>query len=215
MTVVSFFTLMGIWALGCLSPGPDVVMVLVHALRGRGVPAALGVVTGISVWIVLSLAGLTWLATSFPTAFELLEAAGGIFLLLYGLRTAWHAYSATRAQKHQQHTVTVSAQPARSEETWRESFIAGLLTNITNPKALAFFTALFASLLPANLSVATAVLIAVSMIAIALAWFLTLALATGTRRIRTTLTAHANTVGIVLGSILALLGVLVLWGSLG
>ena len=53
MTAAQLLGLFGVWAIAVVSPGPDVVVVLQRALAGRrhGVATALGIVTGLTVWL--------------------------------------------------------------------------------------------------------------------------------------------------------------------
>ncbi|WP_374928716.1 LysE family translocator [Kytococcus sedentarius] len=178
-----------VWTLGVMSPGPDFVAILRTAMRHGHRAAsstALGVVTGITVWIVLALVGLTALVQAAPVVGVAMRVAGAVFLVGYGALILWSVWRARRANRSlgesgaaeepraDQHD---GPEPSRASAplTSGAAFRLGLATNVANPKALVFFGALFSSLLPPDMSWSTRGGILVMMLVIALVWFLALA----------------------------------------
>ncbi len=174
------------WTMGVISPGPDLVCVLHRSLRGRGqgVGAALGVVTGIAIWIVAAFAGLATLLRAAPGLQTVLQAAGGIVLVGLGLQAL---YGVWRSESAETSTPTGGSspqvderrEPATETESLFTAFAAGLATNLSNPKALVFFGALLTPLLDAGAGpgrgVVAAAGVMAGMVVVALAWFLTVA----------------------------------------
>ncbi len=119
-------------ALAILSPGPGVLMTLTNAARG-GVREAVGGILGIAcgAWIVagLSALGLGVLLATSVLAFALVKLAGAAYLLWLGVRL-WRAPPA-------------SPSPARVTVRTRHRFVEGLTLQLTNPKAVFFFLAVF------------------------------------------------------------------------
>ena len=91
-----------VWTLGVMSPGPDFIAILRTAMRHghrAATSTALGVVTGISVWIVLALVGLTALVQAVPAVGVVMKVAGAVFLIGYGVFILWSLWRARRAAR--------------------------------------------------------------------------------------------------------------------
>ena len=175
MTLASLTTLLGVWIVALLSPGPDVVAVIRTALRSRraGVACACGVMTGNAGWITASLAGVAALITAHPHLLAWAQVIGGAYL-------AWLGYRALRGGLAARGTEAVDltgASPAAPSlaAAWRY----GLSVNLANPKALVFFGAVFAQCVGPEMGWHWGLGVAVAMVAIGLAWFAGLALAAG------------------------------------
>lgn len=113
----------------CLTPGPAVLLVISQAMR-RGFRAslrgALGILAGNSLYFALSAVGLGALLIASARVFEVLRWLGAAYLVLLGLKMIF-------ARK----------QPAADAPATEErSFMQGLVTQLANPKAIVFFTAL-------------------------------------------------------------------------
>jgi threonine/homoserine/homoserine lactone efflux protein len=120
-----------------LVPGIDTAMVLRVTLRGgrrAGMLTAAGCATGLFVHAVAVAVGLAALVAASAAAYQALKIAGAIFLIGLGLATLLG--SGRRKED------LPPAPPTR------HPFALGLLTNLTNPKALLFFL----SVLPQFLS---------------------------------------------------------------
>ena len=113
-----------------LVPGPAVLLVCTQALRSgfpAGARTALGIIAGNIVYFALAAAGLGALLVASNTLFEVIKIAGAAYLVWLGLRMLFQRRRATNEDAPTQ-------QP--------RSFTQGLLTQLGNPKALVFFTAL-------------------------------------------------------------------------
>lgn len=179
MTAAQIAGLFGVWVIAVVSPGPDLVVVLQRALTGRrhGVATAIGVVAGISVWIVAAFAGLAAVVRVYPGLMTGLQVAGGVLLTalgVLGLRGWWRARPG-RAQAPPDAQAAAAARPPHGE------LLRGLATNLSNPKALVFFGAVLTPFLTGELSVGLSVALVAGMVAVALAWFCALAVAASRR----------------------------------
>jgi threonine/homoserine/homoserine lactone efflux protein len=136
--VLHFLAAAGVLALLTMAPGPDMAVVTRHSLvggRGHGVRAALGVVCGLLLWGSLAVLGLTTLLTACPTAYLLVKVVGVGYLMVLGLQAL------RDGGKHHSPTATSTPVPGRP-------FLAGLATNLLNPKIAVFYTALLPALAP-------------------------------------------------------------------
>jgi threonine/homoserine/homoserine lactone efflux protein len=207
--VLRYLPLFLAWSVAVVSPGPDFLAVLRSSAgrsRRAGVLVALGVVTGIGCWSIAALVGVTAVLARYEHLYLVLRLAGSAFLIGYGLltlRSAWRrhtsAYSGGGPLER--------AGPARSGwHSWR----LGLLTNLSNPKALFFFGALFATLLPASANFVARAEVLGAMLLLAFGWFATVAALasvpaaiTAYRRGRTAIDAVTGGLFVALGGALA------------
>lgn len=191
MTMQDVLTLLGIWAVSVIAPGPDVAMVLQRSLVGRrhGLYAALGVVTGITIWVAAAFSGIAALVQVHPGIMTILQVAGGLLLILLGVIGVRGFLRERRAARMRAGTPVpaateaaggvdaTGARPAPDRGTGgdRADYLRGLATNLSNPKALVFFGAIITPFLARGIAVVTAVGVVAAMSAIALVWFCALA----------------------------------------
>ncbi|MCC5575833.1 LysE family transporter [Microtetraspora sp. AC03309] len=201
--VIAFATVI---QLGAMSPGPDfAVVVRQAAVTGRrgGMAAALGVACGVFVWATAAALGVAALLATSATAFTITKIAGAGYLLYLGARSLQQAYRGSGAP------LETTAGTA-NESGVGDGFRRGLLCNLLNPKAAAFFVALMPQFL-GNYP-ATADTLALSAIAVLITgtWFVVLANVVGAlrafftrQRVRRALDAGSGAVLIGLGVRLA------------
>lgn len=115
-----------------LSPGSGAVLAMSHGLsygvRGASMTIA-GLQAGLLVVLFIAGAGLGALLVASETAFLVVKFAGAAYLVWLGLQQ-WRAGDRVGAG-------AVSVPPM----TARQRFLAGLLTNATNPKGILFMVA--------------------------------------------------------------------------
>lgn len=191
MTSAQVAALFGVWVIAVISPGPDLVVVLQRALAGRrhGVATAVGVVAGISVWLVAAFAGLAALVRVYPVLMTGLQVAGGALLATLGV-LGLHGWSRARAERAHAGATRAGGQPSLRPDAGRPDagrpggdVARGLATNLANPKALVFFGAVLTPFLSGEVSAGRSIVLVAGMIAVALAWFCGLAVAASHRRI--------------------------------
>ncbi|GLV61095.1 threonine efflux protein [Dictyobacter sp. S3.2.2.5] len=159
----SLIALAGVWTLAIMSPGPDFAATVQYATtrsRRDGMLVALGITSALSIWIVGSLVGLEVLLARMSWLVEIIRVVGACYLVYLGIKTILSAHrpiSQASSQSAQTHSFAV----------WR----VGFLTNIGNPKAVAFFSSLFVVLLPSHSPIWVQVASAILMLTIAVSWF--------------------------------------------
>lgn len=164
--------LLGIWILAVITPGPDFVATSRYAIarsRRDGVLVALGVACGIAIWVTLSLAGLGFAMARASGALSILRLLGALYLIWLGGQALW---SAARPKRGTEEAAAINGRRAGRLPSW----VIGFLTNIGNPKALAFFGSIFALLLPARPPLWLDVVVLMGMVAISAGWFSLVAL---------------------------------------
>ncbi|WP_115684609.1 LysE family translocator [Corynebacterium senegalense] len=134
------------WAAVMAIPGPDIVAIGSQVARHghrAGFATALGAALGVSLWSVLSLVGISALLLAVPALAVILPVLGSAVLILLGLLALRGA--ARPAGGGGVRYVGEASAPDRAS-AWR-SVRLGLVTNLSNPKALVFFTSFFTPLM--------------------------------------------------------------------
>ena len=158
-----------------VSPGPDTIVILRHALtggRGTGLAAVSGVQLGLLVHTALAVVGISLLVASSPVLFQGLTVIGAVYL-------AWLGIQSLRGVSGLE--VETGPAPAGAARACREA----ALCNILNPKVILWFLALLPNFVNPEAGDVTTQLIALSALLIALniLWQAPMALAAdGVRR---------------------------------
>nr|WP_240898602.1 LysE family translocator [Kocuria sediminis] len=217
------------WIAGIVAPGPDVLVILRNSSLGSrtaGVLTAVGVMTGNLVWITLSLTGVTVLISQADTVQRLIQVAGALFLGWLGVsgiraglaaRTAPAAVPAGAAPSGGPAPSTVAppgaAPPGRAPGPAR-AFLLGLVTNLSNAKAIIFFVALFANVVPAGARWWETALVFVLLVAVGLAWFTAVAWMGSVERLAATFRRHGAAVELAAGALFLVLALALLVSAL-
>lgn len=130
-------------ALIVLLPGPDTLIALRALVRdGRAAAArtVLGVLTGLVLWVATAALGLSAVLRASSDAYLALRIAGALYLLWIGLRSL-----RSRGQ--------VSHEPGRRRGLIGTGYLAGLATNLLNPKVGVFFVTFLPGFVPHGYSV--------------------------------------------------------------
>lgn len=126
-TLASFF---GISLVLALSPGPDNLYVLLHAAahgRKAGLQVVLGLCSGLLLHTLGVALGLAAVFAASSAAFTALKLFGAGYLL-------WLAWQSLRAP-------ALGAGLAPRQLSGRQSYLRGIVMNLSNPKVLLFFLA--------------------------------------------------------------------------
>ena len=121
-----------------LSPGPDVLLIAKSAAsntRLNTLKIIAGISAGIVVWVVLTLMGFTVLVEQFPWIQQVLMMVGGLFLAKMG----WGMLNGGLKLLKQE----VALDSSEEIEKPQNYFLQGLLTNLSNPKTLIYFSSVF------------------------------------------------------------------------
>ncbi|MFI2365127.1 LysE family translocator [Promicromonospora sp. NPDC019610] len=185
MDSVALFTIVGVIALGAISPGPSFIVVARTALAagpGEGRLAAVGIGAASLVFSVIAVTGLGVALVYAGWLFTVLKVAGGIYLVYLGVRM-WLA---------RRTGAPVEAGEMRVGS--RRAFLSAMLTHLSNPKTIVVYGSIFATALPHDASVATLVAVPLGVTLVESAWYLIVATVlsrTGPQRV------YARSVGVV------------------
>ena len=156
-----FFAVTAIWLVTVITPGPNFMATAhaaLHQSPRHGVALAAGIGLGTTIWAVASLLGLGLLFQSAGWLYQVVKGLGAAYLIGIG---AWMILTARRGAP------TRRAGPAHSGAAFRR----GLLTDLSNPKAAAYFTSLFAVAVPPGAPLWFDAVLIASVVAIAAGWY--------------------------------------------
>lgn len=129
---MDFLALSLIMLLAQFSPGPDMMLLLRNALRHpakAGLWTVMGIACGLSVHLTVVLAGLAVAVKNSRFLYPLLLLAGGIWLGWLAVSLLRAASTATGSRAVSGHSLPLAS---------RTAFLQGLLTNLSNVKAILF-----------------------------------------------------------------------------
>lgn len=138
-TILSFFLTSLVLT---IAPGPDVMYVLSQSIskgRNYGIAAAFGLATGLLFHTTLLAFGISSMITAIPWLFKAIKIFGALYLL-------WIAYQVLKAPAsfHLKEATSQVDRPIKN-------VTQGLIMNISNPKVMLFFLALFPTFLNPSL----------------------------------------------------------------
>ncbi|ABM61166.1 LysE family translocator [Halorhodospira halophila] len=143
MVLSDWLLLLTVCALGAMTPGPSLAVVVRHSLssgRPAGLAAAVAHGIGVGGYAALSVAGLAGLLAAHPTLLAAVQGLGAAYLAWLAVQSARQAHSsaAASATAHP-HSTASSAPPGNRIQAARDGFLMALL----NPKIALFFLAIF------------------------------------------------------------------------
>lgn len=161
MVIGDFLALIGVFAAAVAVPGPDVVQIIRFSVKSRaaGVACATGIMAGYAVWIAASLLGLSAIMQAAPQLLAVLQLVGGAYLLYMGFGAVRGGLRAWRSGESAALPTNLHDQ---SVET-RKAFGVGMATNLSNPKSVLFFGAVFAQFVKPDMGAEWMLLILVTL----------------------------------------------------
>ena len=154
-----------ITASAIMLPGPDTMQIIRvgSASRKLGAVCGLGTTIGNLIWGVASLLGLSVLVKTYPVVMDVLALAGSAYLL-YMVFTLVRGLVAQRGINH-------TTPATRGPDSPSTALRAGLFTNLSNPKALIFYGALFSQFITPDMSLGFAIFMPAFMLGFGLIFY--------------------------------------------
>ena len=140
---LDFTSLLGlsfVCAIGAMSPGPSLAVVLRNTISGgrlQGIMTGVGHGIGFGIYALVAVTGLSALLLANESLFMLLQWGGALVLL-------WLSYNML--------TYTPSDEEKEHESSGRQGFIEGFLISFLNPKILVFLVAIFSQFIDPNMT---------------------------------------------------------------
>ncbi len=133
MTFTSIFSLFVALVILAATPGPGVFTVVARSMAAgffSGLATVLGIVFGDYIFIVLSVCGLAALASAMGGFFAFIKYAGAIYLIFLGMKLLLAKSNSVEIKPAAKHSLS-------------SNFLAGLVTTLSNPKAILFYVSFF------------------------------------------------------------------------
>lgn len=205
MPLSLWLSLVAVCAMGAISPGPSLALVLRHTLGGGRAPGIIAALThslGVGLYALLTVLGLGALVVRFPTLFQGLTWAGAAYL-------AWLGIKALRAGKSALLEASVKV------TTRRQAAREAMLVALGNPKLILFFIALLSQFVTPEMSLVAKAVIVLTAMTIDGAWYVLVAVLLTHSRVLPWLQARAHWIHRLTGMLLLALALRVLTGPLG
>lgn len=204
MPLTLWLSLAAICAMGAMSPGPSLALVLRHTLGGgrfTGVTAAVFHAFGVGFYALLTVWGLGAIIAGFPLLFQLITWFGAAYLAWLGVK----ALRAGKAGALEPNAIVTSRGQAAKE---------GVLVALGNPKLILFFVALLSQFVTPEMSgVAKAIIVLTAMI-IDGGWYVLVAVVLSHSQILPWLQRRAHWINRITGILLIALALRVVAGPL-
>ncbi len=199
-----WLSLAAVCAMGAMSPGPSLALVLRHTLgggRAPGMTAALAHALGVGFYALLTVWGLGALIARQPALFQAITWIGAGYLAWLGVK----ALGAGRAGALE----AVGRATSRRQAAWE-----GMLVALGNPKLILFFIALLSQFVTPGMSPAAKALIVLTAMLIDGTWYVLVALGLSHSRVLPWLQARAHWINRATGVLLLALAARVVAGPL-
>lgn len=199
-----WLSLATVCAMGAMSPGPSLAMVLRHTLgggRAPGVVAGLSHALGVGFYALLTVWGLGTLIVRQPLLFQAITWGGAAYL-------AWLGIRALRAGRGG------PLEAGGGVTTRRQAARDGVLVALGNPKLILFFIALLSQFISPGMSLMAQGVIVFTAMLIDGGWYVLVALGLSHSRVLPWLQAHAHWINRATGVMLLALAARVVAGPL-
>lgn len=205
MPLSLWLSLVAICAMGAMSPGPSLALVLRHTLGGGrlpGVTAGIFHALGVGFYALLTVWGLGALIVRHPQLFQVVTWLGAAYLAWLGLQ----ALNAGRAGV---------LSPRAVKTTTRQAAREAVLVALGNPKLIIFFVALLSQFVTPEMSTLAKAIIVITAMVIDGGWYVLVALGLSHSSVLPWLQRHAHWVNRATGVLLILLALRVVVGPVG
>lgn len=148
------------------SPGPTLFVVAGHANaanRGAGIFVVIGVVLATLTWATFAAAGLGTAMAAVPWLAVAIRVLGGAYLAWFGwkmLRAAWKGRTTIDLNEESARTIVPSA-----------ALRSGFVTNISNPKVIAYYVSLFGVMIPKAAPIAFYIAAVLTAAVVSIVWW--------------------------------------------
>ena len=140
MESAAWISIASICAVGAMSPGPSLAVVVRNTITGgrlQGVLTGIGHALGVGIYALVAVFGMAMVLAQFPSAMRTIEVCGGLYLLWMGIQTFRFAGKGSMESK--------GGQKVRG-------FADGFAISGLNPKIAVFFLALLGPFVPVEAS---------------------------------------------------------------
>jgi threonine efflux protein len=196
-------TVVVVYSVGVISPGPNLVAVVhraVTASRIEAIALVVGVVLANGLWASAAILGVGSVIELFPWVLGVLRIGGALYLIWFGAKLILRAGVPLSDGAMAPHGGVLGA------------LRVGVTTNLSNPKSLAFYGSIFSTIVPGRVDPATAMAMVTVVIVIGTIWYGAVALGVSTEQIASLYRQGKGVIERSCGGILIVFGAkLALW----
>ena len=188
-----------VYLAGVVIPGPNFVAVVhkaVAATRSEALALVAGIVLVNLFWSTCAIAGLGVVFAAFPWAALAVKVLGAVYLIWFGFRLLINAGKNTLRPLND--AVAGSC---------RQSFLQGVITNIGNPKSMAFYAAVFSAAAPAQVSLGTFSSMLAVVVVVSMTWYGMVAIALSQPKIACAYQGRKKAIDRLCGGLILFLGI--------
>ena len=202
---MDFTALLGIsivCALGAMSPGPSLAIVLRNTISGgrtQGVLTGISHGIGFTIYAFLAVTGLSAVLIANESTFTFLQWSGAAILL-------WLSYNMLTYQP--------SDEPNKHQKSGRRGFFEGFMIAFLNPKILVFLVAVFSQFIDPNMTSSDRIIMALVAGLIDTVWYVLVAIFLAGTSIIDNLRSNSILVDRMIGSVLFVLAIVLIFKSL-
>ena len=203
MDINSLLGISFVCAMGAISPGPSLAVVLRNTISGgrtQGVMTGIGHGIGLGIYAFIAVMGLSSLLLTNKQIFNLIQWAGVLFLI-------WLAFSMI--------TYRSSGISNEYEGNWRRGFLEGFMIAFLNPKILVFMAAVFSQFINPDISNAGRFIMAIMAGLIDTIWYVLVATILAGTPIIDKLRANTGLVDRSIGIVMLMLALFLMLKKLG
>ena len=203
MDINSLLGISFVCAMGAISPGPSLAVVLRNTISGgrtQGVMTGIGHGIGLSIYAFIAVMGLSSLLLANKQIFNLIQWAGVLFLI-------WLAFN------------MIIYRPAGisndNKGNWRRGFLEGFMISFLNPKILVFMAAVFSQFINPDISSVGRFIMAIMAGVIDTIWYVLVAAVLAGTPIINKLRKNAGLIDRSIGIIMLLIALFLIVKKLG
>ena len=190
-------------AMGAISPGPSLAVVLRNTISGgrtQGIMTGIGHGIGLGIYAFIAVMGLSSLLLANKQIFNLIQWAGALFLM-------WLAFK----------MITYRPSDISNDDkgNWRKGFLEGFMIAFLNPKILVFMVAVFSQFINPDISNAGRFIMAIMAGVIDAVWYVLVAAVLAGTPIINKLRANAGLIDRSIGIIIFLIALFLIVKKLG
>ena len=190
MDLTSLLALSIVCAMGAMSPGPSLAVVLRNTISGgklQGIMTGIGHGIGFGLYALVAVTGLSALLLAHDSTFLLLQWSGALVLL-------WLSYNML--------TYVPSNANETHEISGRKGFIEGFLISFLNPKILVFLVAVFSQFIDPEINQMERIIMAILAGLIDTIWYVLVAAVLAGTPLIDTLRSNSVIIDRVIGLVL-------------
>ena len=203
MDIKSLIGMSFVCAMGAISPGPSLAVVLRNTISGgrtRGVMTGIGHGLGLGIYAFIAVMGLSSLLLANEQIFNLLQWAGALVLI-------WLAFNMI--------TYNQSDSSKEHEGSGRRGFLEGFMIAFLNPKILVFLVAVFSQFINPDITNSGRFIMAIMAGVIDTTWYVLVAAVLAGTPIVDKLRVNAVIIDRSIGMVLLMLAILLIVKTLG